>query len=127
YRLRSIPGVGKILALVMLYEIHDIQRFPRVQDFVSYCRLVKCAKESAGKRYGTSGKKMGNAYLKRAFSEAAVLFLRNNQAGQQYLARLEKKHGKGKALTILAHKLARAVYDMLKRETAFDMATFMHG
>jgi transposase len=50
YRLCSIPGVGKILALVRLYEIHDIRRFPRVQAFVSSCRLVKCAKESAGKR-----------------------------------------------------------------------------
>jgi transposase len=57
YRLRSVLGVGKILALVMLYEIHDSQRFPRVQAFVSYCRRVKCAQESAGKRYGTSGKK----------------------------------------------------------------------
>src|SRR5215471_21151262 len=72
YRLQSIPGVGKILALVMLYEIHDICRFPRVQDFASYCRLVKCAKESAGKRSGTSGSKIGNAHLKWAFSEAAV-------------------------------------------------------
>src|ERR687888_1377387 len=127
YRLRSIPGVGKILALVLLYEIHDIHRFPRVQEFVSYCRLVKCAKESAGKRYGTSGKKIGNAYLKWAFSEAAVLFLRHNAAGQKFLARLEKKHGKGKALTILAHKLARAVYYMRKRDTAFDMEKFLHG
>src|SRR4029450_8931422 len=112
---RSIPGVGKSLALVLLYEIHDIHRFPRVQDFVSYCRLVNCAKESAGKRLGTAGKKIGNAYLKWAFSEAAVLFLRNNEVGQKYLARWEKKHDKGKALTVLAHKLARAVYDMLKR------------
>jgi transposase len=126
YRLHSIPGVGKILALVLLYEIHDIHRFPRVQEFVSYCRLVKCAKESAGKRYGTSGKKIGNAYLKWAFSEAAVLFLRNNPAGQKYLARLTKKHGKGKALTVLAHKLARAVYYMLKRDTAFDLDKFLH-
>jgi transposase len=63
YRLRSIPGVGKILALVMLYEIHDIRRFPRVQDFVSYCRLVKCARESAGQRYDSSGTKIGNAHL----------------------------------------------------------------
>jgi transposase len=127
YRLRSIPGVGKILALVLLYEIHDIHRFPRVQDFVSYCRLVKSAKESAGKRLGTSGKKIGNAYLKWAFSEAAALFLRNNPAGQKRLARLEHKHGKGKALTILAHRLARAVYCMLKRQTAFDMEKFLHG
>jgi transposase len=127
YRLQSIPGIGKILSLVLLYEIHDISRFPRVQDFVSYCRLVKCAKESAGKRYGTSGTKIGNAYLKWAFSEAAVLFLRNNPVGQKYLARLEKNHGKGKALTVLAHKLARAVYYMLRRDTVFDMDKFLHG
>jgi Transposase IS116/IS110/IS902 family len=122
-----VPGIGKILSLVLLYEIHDISRFPSVQDFVSYCRLVKCAKESAGKRYGTTGTKIGNAYLKWAFSEAAVLFLRDNPPGQKYLARLENKHGKGKALTILAHQLARAVYYMLKRATAFKMDQFIHG
>src|SRR5262245_55333805 len=127
YRLQTVPGIGKILSLVLLYEMHDIHRFPRVQDFVSYCRLVKCAKESAGKRLGTSGKKIGNAYLKWAFSEASVLFLRNNPAGQKHLARLEHKHGKGKALTILAHRLARAVYYMLKRQTAFNMEKFLHG
>jgi transposase len=127
YRLRSIPGIGKILALVLLYEIHDIHRVPRVQEFVSYCRLVKSAKESAGKRYGTSGTKIGNAYLKGAFSAAAVLFLRHNPAGQKYLARLTKQHGTGKALTGLAHKLARAVYDMLKRDTAFGLDKFLHA
>ena len=40
YRLRSVPGIGKILALVLLYEIHDIHRFPRVQDFVSFRVLL---------------------------------------------------------------------------------------
>ena len=87
YRLQSVPGIGKILRLVLLYEMHDSTRFPRVQDFVSYYRLVKCAKESAGKRYGTAGAKIGNAYLKWAFSEAALLFLRTHPAGQKYLAR----------------------------------------
>jgi transposase len=124
YLLQTVPGIGKILSLVLLYEIHDIDRFPRVQDFVSYCRLVKCAKESAGKRLGTSGTKIGNAHLKWAFSEAAVLFLRDHPPAQKYLARLEKKHDKGKALTVLAHKLARAVYYMLKRHVVFDRAQF---
>src|ERR671925_1838992 len=127
YLLQTVPGIGKILSLVLLYEIHQSDRFPRVQDFVSYCRLVKCAKESAGKRYGTSGAKIGNAHLKWTFSEAAVLFLRNNPAGQKYLARLENKHGKGKALTVLAHKLARAIYYMLKRRVAFDLDAFLQG
>jgi transposase len=56
-RLQSVPGIGQILALVLLYEIQDIARFPRVPDFASYCRFVKCAKESAGKRLGTSGRR----------------------------------------------------------------------
>lgn len=125
YVLQTVPGIGKILSLVLLDESHDIGRCPRVQDFASYARLVKCSKESAGQRLGTSGKKIGNAHLKWAFSEAATLFLRHNPNGQKLLTRLEKKHGKGKALTILAHKLARAVYDMLKRQTAFDMENFL--
>jgi transposase len=124
-RLQSVPGIGKILALVILYEIHDIVRFPRVQDFISYCRLTKCAKESAGKRYGFSGKKIGNPQLQWAFSEAAVLFLRQNQPGQAYFAKLERKHGKGKALTVLAQKLARAVYYLLTRKQAFDLTRFV--
>lgn len=83
FRLRSIPGIGRILGMTILYEIHEINRFPRVQDFVSYCRLVKSAKESAGKKMGTSGKKIGNVHLKWAFSEAAVLFLRRTPPGQK--------------------------------------------
>ena len=124
-RLQSVPGSGQILALVLLYEIQDSARFPRVQDFVSYCRLVKCAKESGGKRLGTSGKKIGNVHLRWAFAEAAVLFLRQNQLGKEYFAKLAHKHGKAKALTVLAHKLARAVYYMLTREQAFDLKRFV--
>jgi transposase len=121
YLLQTVPGIGKILSLTLLYEIHQIDRFPSVQDFASYARLVTCRKESAGKRLGTSGKKIGNAHLKWAFSEAAPLFLRNNPQGQKLLARLEKTHDTGKVLSILAHKLGRAVYFMLKRKVAFAM------
>ena len=71
---------------------------------MSSCRLVTCAKEAAGKRYGTAGTEIGNAYLKGAFAEAAVLFLRANPAAQKYLVRSENKHAKRKALTGLAHK-----------------------
>jgi transposase len=123
--LRSIPGIGKVLAMTILYEIHDIRRFERVQQFASYARLVRCAKESAGKRLGTSGAKMGNVHLKWAFSEAAVLFVRHCAEGKRMLARWEKQHGKGKALSILAHKLGRAAYYVLLREKAFDLERFM--
>ena len=123
--LRSIPGIGKILSLTILYEIHDIARFERVQDFASYSRLVKCQQSSAGKVSGTGGAKIGNAYLKWAFSEAAVLFLAKCPAGKPLLTRIERKHGKAKALSILAHKIGRAVYFMLTRKTAFDLERFL--
>src|SRR5262249_36434119 len=97
-------------------EIHDITRFDRVQEFPSYARLVRPRKESGGKVLGTSGAKMGNVHLKWAFSEAAVTFLRQNRLGPAAArARLEKRLGKGKALSILAHKIRRAVYYMLAR------------
>lgn len=64
YLLRSIPGVGQILALLIIYEVHDIKRFPRVQDFSSYARLIRPTKESDGKWGGNSNKKIGNHHLK---------------------------------------------------------------
>jgi transposase len=127
YLRQTGPGIGKSLRLVRLYAIPQSDRCPRGQDFASDCRLVKCAKESAGQRSGTSGTKIGNAHLQWAFSEAAVFCLRDNPAGQKLLTRLEKKHSKGQALTILAHTLARAIYYMLKRQTAFDLETFLHA
>ena len=102
--IRSVPGIGHILTLVILYEIEDVTRFPTAGQFASYARMVKRAKESAGKMHGYSGKKIGNAYLKWAFSEAGVLFLKNNSPAQKAIQRLASKHGKGKALSILAHK-----------------------
>jgi len=123
--LRSIPGVGRILSLVFLYEIHDITRFPRVQCFSSYARLIKPAKESAGKRLPGSGKKIGNAHLKWAFSEATVLLIRHCEQVKARYKRLESKHNTGKALGILTHKLGRAVYYMMKRKEPFDMKAFL--
>lgn len=124
--LRSVPGIGKVLSMTILYEIHDISRFERVQEFASYSRLVKCEKSSAGKKYGTSGAKIGNVHLKWAFSEAAVLFLRGNPKAQKYLKNLENKHGKRKALSILAHRLGRTVYYMLKKNRTFSMEAFLN-
>jgi hypothetical protein len=68
---------------------------------------------------------MGNVHLKWAFSEAAVTFLRHTCDGKQIVARLEKHHGKGKALSILAHKIGRAIYDMLSRGTGFSREKFV--
>jgi transposase len=124
HRLRSVPGIGKILALVLLYEIHDVGRFATVGDFLSYCRLVRCDHESGGKVKGSGGKKIGNAHLRWALAEAACLFLRQSERAKQWLQRQEHKRGKGKALAILAARLARAVYHLLVKKVAFAEARF---
>src|SRR5262249_18074966 len=123
-RLRSVPGIGPVLALVLLYEIHAIRRFPEVGQFLSYARLVRCTHESAGKKQGTGGNKIGNAHLKWAFSEATCLLLRESESAKRWLARREKKHGKARALGALAARLGRAVYHLLRKQEVFDSERF---
>jgi transposase len=127
YRLRSIPGVGKVLALMLLYETHDAARFESAGQFLSYSRLVRCAHESAGKKLGSGGKKIGSAHLRWAFAEAACLFLRGSERAKKWKQQQAARRGGGKALAILAAKLGRAVYHMLRKGEAFDEDRFWRG
>ena len=119
--LQTVPGIGQYLGLTILYEIGDIARFPTVKDFLSYCRLVKGTVASAGKIKGLRGAKLGNPYLRWAFGEVAVIAKRTDPI--KTLAQcLELRCGgnKFKANTILAIKIARAAYFMMKNQTVFD-------
>jgi hypothetical protein len=104
--------------------MHQVARFERVGQFLSYARLVHCAHESAGKKLGCGGKKIGNAPLRWAFAEAVCLFLRGSERARQWKQKQEKKHGSAKVLGILAARLARAVYHMLRKQEAFDEDRF---
>ena len=120
--LQTVPGIGEHLGMTVLYEIGDITRFPTVKDFLSYCRLVKGTVASAGKIKGLRGAKLGNPYLRWAFGEAAVIAKRDHYVIGPLAQRLEAQMNgnKFKANTVLAIKLARAVYFMLKNKTVFD-------
>jgi transposase len=122
--LKTIPGVGPVLALVMLYEVHDIERFDNIGQFVSYARLVACAHESAGKKLGSGGRKIGNAHLKWAFGEAAALMIRTTDEAKAFMEKMTKQRGKARAVALLAAKIGRAVYWMMKRKQPFDAALF---
>lgn len=123
--LQSIRGIGDIIALTILYESGDINRFDSVGQYASYARVVTCQKESAGKLYGASGKKIGNPFLKYIFSEAAVYVVKFNPRIESYFKHIASKKGKGKAYIIIAHKLARAVYHMLRTGTVFNEKQFL--
>jgi transposase len=125
--LRTIPGIGPILGLILLYEIDTIARFAEPGNFLSYSRLVRCAHESAGKKKGTGGRKIGNAHLKWAFSEAACLMIRSCLPVKAWMQRQEKKKGKRKALSILEAKIGRAVYHLWRKQVPFDPKRFLNG
>jgi transposase len=123
--LLTVPGIGPIISLTLLYEIYDINRFSTVQKFSSYAGLVKCERESAGKNTGGSKGKIRNAYLKDAFSNIILKAQISSPKIKKYYQRLESKHGKKKARGIIAHKFGVCVYYMLKNGEAFDEDRFV--
>ena len=126
-RLRSIPGVGKVLALILLYETHDIGRFDTAGQFLSYARLVRCAHESGGKKLGRGGKQIGKAHLRWANACAACLFLRCSERAKKWQHKQAAQRGEGKALAMLAARLGRAVYHLRRKGEAVDVDRFGSG
>jgi len=119
---QTVWGVGRILSMVMMYEVGDINRFPKVGNFASYCRLVKTARLSVGKLKGTGNAKNGNPYLSWAFSEAAHFAIRFHPRARQYFQRKKSKTNGIVAIRSLAHKLARASYYVMRDQVEFDPA-----
>jgi len=118
--LQTVWGIGKIVALSVMYEVGDIGRFPKVGDFASYCRLVKTARLSVGKSKGSGNRRNGNPYLSWAFSEAAHHAIRHYDIAQRYFQRKRSKTNGIIASRALAHKLARASYHVLRDQVDFD-------
>jgi transposase len=122
--LMSIPGVGKIIALTILYEIDTIDRFSSRQDFSSYCRLVRSIHTSNGKWAGSSNSKIGNPYLKYAFVEILNTAPTNSNPISLAYEELKKIHDRMKARAIMANRFCTIVYYMLKHKKPFDIELF---
>lgn len=120
-RLRTVPGIGKILAQTIMLESGDIERFPKVGNYVSYCRLVGSSYISNRKRKGAGNTKNGNAYLCWAFIEAANFAIRHNASIRRFYQRKAAKKKRIIALKAVAHKLGRACYHMIREDVAFDL------
>lgn len=126
YRLlRTIPGVGKMLALTILYEIHTLTRFKSASHLSSYARLVKVERTSMGKKTGDGNPKIGNPHLKWAFTEIILRAQVDSPRIKKYYEKLKCKHGPAKAKTLIAHKFAISTFHMLKHGQAFDDKRFV--
>jgi len=113
-RLKLLPGIGKILAWMIRLEIGELNRFDAVGQYLSYCGLVDSRRISNAKLKGRGNVKNRNKYLRWAYGEAAVLALRHAPRIRKYHDRLVKKKGPIKAKAIIASKLARVSFKLLK-------------
>jgi transposase len=124
--LNTMPGAGKTTSLTVLYETHTVDRFKSAQRYSSYCRVVRADNESGGTSYGhTTNDKIGNPYLKWAFSEIGIKMITQSKLIGEWFAKQVAEHGKGGAMARLRHKIAIAVYYMLKHEIVFDEYKFL--
>lgn len=124
--LQSIPGVGAVLAAVILLEIGDVRRFPDAEHLASYCGTTPRVNQSGQHRWYGQVRNDVNRYLKHAFYEAANSVCLN-RGKPRYLAlgrvydRIRSKKNHQKAIGAVAHRLAIATYAILtKREEYRD-------
>lgn len=110
----------QFLALTILLEAGEIERFPKAGNFASYCRCVGSQKVSNGKRKGKGNTKNGNKYLAWAFVEAATFAIRYNDRVKRFYQRKKSRTNGMVAVKAVAHKLARACYYILRDGLKFD-------
>jgi transposase len=118
-RLQTIPGVGPILALIILAEARDLRRFGHVRQFLKFCGFDLCTEQSGQFRGTTHLSKRGNARLRYAFWMAGTVAIRMQQNSfrrkfDDYM-RPDPKNGdrRRKAYTAVAAKMARVVYAVI--------------
>jgi transposase len=118
----TVPGIGTILAQTITLETGAISRFPTVGHSASYCRCVDSMKLSNGKRKGTGNVKNGNPYLAWAYMEAAQFAMRFQPAAQRFDQRklAKSRHNTVLARKAVAHKLARACYDLMRDVVPYE-------
>lgn len=119
--LTSVPGIGRILAAIILLETGPIERFRAVGNYASYARCVDSQRLSNGKKKGEGNVKNGNKYLVWAFVEAANFALRFNAEAKRFYERKKARTNNVVATKALAHKLARACFHILKERKPFDV------
>jgi len=117
--LMSMPGVGRVLALTIMMETGPIDRFPKVGNYVSYCRKVPAARYSNEKKKGAGNRKNGNKYLSWAYAEAAEFARRFDPKARSYYDRKRMRTNAPIAYNALANKLSRAAYYIMRDGVLF--------
>ena len=117
--LMTIPGVGEIVALILVTEIGDIHRFANSRALASYAGVVPSVHSSGGKTYlGKTGND-GNPYIRWALTESTFHLVKKDQSYKAMYDRIKERKGTGKAKVALIHKLLRAIYVILTKQVPY--------
>jgi len=122
--LRSAPGIGKIVSIVVCLEVGAIDRFPSAAALASYAGTVPRVHASGGHvRYGQLRSDV-NRYLKWAYAEAANSIVINQRVYPdrhvtQLYRKVQSRRGHQKAIGAVARHLAEATYWMLTKKEMY--------
>jgi transposase len=120
-KLLAVPGIGRILALVIMLETGEIRRFKGAGNYVSYCRCVKAKRESNGRPKGSNNRKNGNRYLCWAYIEAANFMRRYSPEAKAWYQRKHARTMTVVAIKALAAKIAWACYFVMRDQVEFEV------
>lgn len=124
--LKTLPGIGDILAIVIDREIGLVARFETAENLASYAGTTPKVKSSGGKTYYGPMRKESNQYLKWAFVEAANVIVRwrnapswRNRHVVRLYERTARRKGHAIAVGAVARHLAEATYWVLTKGEAY--------
>ena len=128
--LRTMPGVGYILGVVILTEVGDVRRFPDAERLATYAGTTPRIHSSGGKtRFGRTRPDV-NHYLKWAFTEAAETCCSHRERPHwqhrhvsRLYARVRHRKDHPKAIGAVARHLAEATYWILTKEVSYQEPT----
>lgn len=118
--LRTVPGLGPILAAVVALEIDHIERFSHPAKLASYIGLVPSTYASGGKTWHGRLLPWCNKWLRWAFVEAAWVSIRNSAYCRGYYERVKRRKGAHTAAIALARRLSEIVWHVLKEDRVYE-------
>ena len=118
--LKTIPGVGKIIAITLIAEIGDIQRFQSPKGLCNWAGLTPRIRSSGGfTRYGHISKE-GSPFLRGAMTRAATVASKISKRWYLVHETMVKRCGKKGAKVVVARRLLSVVYYMLKKKEPYQ-------
>ena len=116
----DVPGINSLTALYLIGEIGlDMTSWNSAKQFSSWLGLCPGNKVSGGKRLSGRSKPSANKAAATLRMAASTLY-RNATSLGAYLRRLKSRLGPAKAITAIAHKIAKIIHSALERRPAFQ-------